>query len=666
VRVAKLAPIVSRLGMLALISQLLLMASRAATSGRLPELALWLYAARLSLWAMLVIAAPSLCLYALEKLMPRGRSVATSLLLVGLVPVVRPIAVHLASGDGLRSRGVSATLVENVAFCVLLAASGAVWTYRYWARARPLDLSLGVLACAGLLTCAALLSRAQLELAAFLQALALALSVLVLHAGFGAHPRPLWRVALAGLAWNGALLLLGLALPAQLARGRRLSLLTESGLGLLAGQVVHPPDLLTSAPPPSAATCRRSLTPAALPTLQLTPAQRRNVILISIDTVRADYVQRKKPDGSPLMPAITGFMAESRAAARAHAAYPATLMSLSSAFTGNAPTDLLLTPKQYPTLFQLTREHFDHREVILPGSHYFARPEVRDFLLRDVEVSSAGGGRHQTRHAMDRLRELRAEGKSHFIWLHYFDPHNPYEKHPEYDFGDAPEQRYASELAHVDDTVAPLLELLRSEGWYEDSLIALFSDHGESFGEHEHFYHHYLLYPWLLSVPFALHAPGLEPGSFGGPVQLMDLTPTVLQFLGIAPTRPMRGLPLLAADPAPERALISEEISINGRLLREYRAHPVRSEADLLARMYRIDHGRGYVSKLAIARGALHLIQHRDSGAAELYQLAGDPRAERDLADARPLETRAMSDQLLALRRDMLLRSLCELTRASR
>ncbi|HEX6242250.1 MAG TPA: sulfatase-like hydrolase/transferase, partial [Polyangiales bacterium] len=410
--------------------------------------------------------------------------------------------------------------------------------------------------------------------------------------------------------------------------------------------------------------CAGVLAPTRLPALELAPERRRNVIFISIDSVRADFVRRARPDGSVAMPAVARFMAESRAARPAHAAYPATLMSLASALTGAAPTDLLLAPDAYPTLFQLTSGRFDHVEVVLPSSRYFARPEVRTRLLSGAKVFSAGGATRQTRYARDLLQGLREQGKSHFVWLHYFDPHEPYDTHPPHDFGDSDPQRYLSELAYVDDTLQPLLELLRSEGWYDDSLIALFSDHGESFGERGHRYHHHLLYTWLLSVPFALHAPGLAPGLFEGPVQLTDLTPTVLQFLGVSPTRPSRGLPLLAADPAPDRALFSEEIPVNSRVLQELREQPLASEADVLARLRRIERGYGYVSKLAVTRSGYQLVQHRDSQAVELYDVAHDPRAERDLADAQPARRAALAAELAELRRDMLLRALCELPSA--
>lgn len=658
-RFGKLAPLLSRVGTLLLLSLLLALSSRAVASGHRPGLSLWLYGARLACWTTLTIALPSLLLFGVERTLPRGRVLATLLLLALEVPFFRPIAAFVASGDGLRARGISAVLVEWVALGLLLALSAAVWTYRYWARGRVLDLGLGVVFGALVLACAALLSRAQVQLAAVLQIHVLVLGVSVLHAGEASWPRPLALLAALGVAGTAILLIAGLIAPGEVTLGRRQALLTESAISLLAGRLL--PD--RSEPPLPARTperCAQASQPPEIPPWSQSEERRRNVILISIDSVRADYVRRPRPDGTPLMPELLRFMRESRSATRAHAAFPATLLSLSAAFTGVLPTDLLLSGAPYPTLMQQTRGAFDLVMAVLPSGDYFERPDVQAFLLPDVEAHEMGGARRTNRYALGRMRDARARGRRHLIWVHYFEPHAPYQKHDEFDFGDSEEQRYRSELAYADQQLGELLQVLRDEGWYDDSLIAVFADHGESFGEHEHYHHHYLVYPWLVSVPFALHAPGLAPGVFAGPVQLMDLAPTVLQFVGLQAQRPLRGVPLLAADPPADRALFSEEIAITGRHLLPYRTQLAASEDEVFARLRRVEHGGGYASKLAIAQRDLMLVQHRSSRAVELYDMWRDPLAAHDLTEARPDDVRRLSDALFELRGQTLLRSLCD------
>ncbi|HEX6244236.1 MAG TPA: hypothetical protein VFZ61_25140, partial [Polyangiales bacterium] len=177
-RLAMLAPVISRLGLLALASLLLLLAPRALVAHALPELALWLYAARLALGITLLVTIPCALLLVLELRARRGRLLATAVLVLGSAPLLWPIVSYLASGDGLRARGIPSPVIHGVSLFLLEATLVAVWTYRYWARARALDLLLGGLFLSGLLGCAALVRRAQLELSACLDLAALVLYVL--------------------------------------------------------------------------------------------------------------------------------------------------------------------------------------------------------------------------------------------------------------------------------------------------------------------------------------------------------------------------------------------------------------------------------------------------------------------------------------------------------
>jgi hypothetical protein len=79
--------------------------------------------------------------------------------------------------------------------------------------------------------------------------------------------------------------------------------------------------------------------------------------------------------------------------------------------------------------------------------------------------------------------------------------------------------------------------------------------------------------------------------------------------------------------------------------------------------MQAIEHGFGYVSKLALTHNGFQLVQHRDSQAAELYTVSRDPRAEHDLFDAEPQRAAALSAELASWRSETLLRALCEVSR---
>ncbi len=136
-----------------------------------------------------------------------------------------------------------------------------------------------------------------------------------------------------------------------------------------------------------------------------------------------------------------------------------------------------------------------------------------------------------------------------FLWLHYFDPHNPYTPLDEYMETPGPagltdEQRaYRAEVRLVDHEIGRLMKALKTEGVYDDSIIILTSDHGEGFGEHGEIYHGYDLYQELLHVPLLIRMPG-----GAGSRQVSDyvptnaLLPTLLDLLSIR-EQPHEGWP---------------------------------------------------------------------------------------------------------------------------
>jgi arylsulfatase A-like enzyme len=303
----------------------------------------------------------------------------------------------------------------------------------------------------------------------------------------------------------------------------------------------------------------------------------------------------------------------------------------------------------------------DTVEAVLPRGRYFDRPDVQAYLLSGAYREADGTARQQTGYSLGRLRELRAEGKRHIFWIHYFEPHGPYRTRPEFDFGPSEIDRYRSEIATVDAQLERLFSMLREEGWYDDSLIMVFSDHGESFGEHNHYHHHYLVYPWLVDVPLVWRAPGIAPARVTGPVHLMDVAATVMHFLGWPSPGGMRGMSLLGAPPPATRPLLSEEASISGSNMHQFRLRPAQSEAELFNRLMRLENGLGYASKLAVRQGDHFLVQHRSSLAQELYRWRADPLAANDLADQEPARREQLNAEAERFRASVFERAACEL-----
>ncbi|MFQ5719993.1 MAG: sulfatase [Acidobacteriota bacterium] len=164
--------------------------------------------------------------------------------------------------------------------------------------------------------------------------------------------------------------------------------------------------------------------------------------------------------------------------------------------------------------------------------------------------------------------------KPFFMWVHYFDPHNHYLLHPEFDptpgvhydglfdehmgfhqlqrrlarFGprDIAQmvRNYDSEIGFTDHSIGVLLDELRHRGLYDSTLIIFTADHGEEFMDHGGLGHDQTLYDELVDVPLIIKYPGAGAGVVRRVVALIDLYPTILAEAGIAPPARLEGSPL--------------------------------------------------------------------------------------------------------------------------
>jgi arylsulfatase A-like enzyme/Tfp pilus assembly protein PilF len=124
-----------------------------------------------------------------------------------------------------------------------------------------------------------------------------------------------------------------------------------------------------------------------------------------------------------------------------------------------------------------------------------------------------------------------------FFWLHLFDPHSPYDA-PEPFRARYRERPYDGEVAYVDSQLARVFDWLRRQpkGAYENTVIVLVGDHGESLGEHGEQEHGFFIYDSTIRVPLLIKAParaGLQAGRIGAAVETTALGPTILELAGI-------------------------------------------------------------------------------------------------------------------------------------
>jgi arylsulfatase A-like enzyme/Flp pilus assembly protein TadD len=190
-----------------------------------------------------------------------------------------------------------------------------------------------------------------------------------------------------------------------------------------------------------------------------------------------------------------------------------------------------------------------------------------------------------------------------FAWVHLFDPHAPYDAPAEYRTGRTP---YDAEVAYTDAMVGRLLARLDAAHALDHTLVVLTADHGESLGEHGETTHGLFAYNATLAVPLVLNGPSLGPATVDAPVSHTDITPTVLDLIGLAPSEPVDGQTLVR-PPSGDRAVYFEAL-----------------DASLT---------RGWAPLRGIVQGGWKYIDLPD---AELYDLGADPGEQRNQVDRDP------------------------------
>ena len=311
-----------------------------------------------------------------------------------------------------------------------------------------------------------------------------------------------------------------------------------------------------------------------MPALAAAAQDPPNVILITLDTVRADRMGflGAKLGLTPQLDTLAG---QSVVFEHAYSQAPITPVSHATILTGTYPQyhgirnfgDRL--PPSVPFLPEILHAQGYHTgafvgSIILDPKNGFASGFERGF-----DVYNAGFHRQKTGERREASMQRRGEvtlgyvlewlgqqkGGPFFVWFHLWDAHDPYNPPEPFRsrFLNAP---YNGGIAYVDSIVGKLLDYLRNHGLYDNALIAVAADHGESLGDHGELTHSIFLYDSTIHVPLLLKLPG---NRFAGQrvkvtASLVDLAPTVLEGLRQTPPPTMQGrslLPLIG-NPHPE------------------------------------------------------------------------------------------------------------------
>ena len=354
----------------------------------------------------------------------------------------------------------------------------------------------------------------------------------------------------------------------------------------------------------------------------------RNLLLITIDTLRADHVgaygYARARTGTLDGLAKNGVVFE-----HAYAAAPITLPSHATLLTGRYPPghgardNGLKVSATVPTLAtELHAKGFATAAFVaaFPLDHQFGLDRGFD-VYGDRLPRGADGKLANERPAVDVVNDaigwlnksaIRNQQSAFFLWVHLFEPHAPY--------GDPSStrpviERYDDEIGIADREVGRLLAALGPAAAH--TLVVAAGDHGEAFGEHGEYAHSIFVYDTTLRVPLILSGPGIPAGRrVAEPVTLADVAPTVMRALG-APLRDVDGIdlsPAIAGTALASRDLYAESFAP----LVEFGWAPLRS----------------------LRAGGRKLIA---SPKPELFDVAGDPGETTNLAassPARDLETR--------------------------
>ncbi|HUY13392.1 MAG TPA: sulfatase-like hydrolase/transferase [Terriglobia bacterium] len=301
------------------------------------------------------------------------------------------------------------------------------------------------------------------------------------------------------------------------------------------------------------------LVPAKVrPTFANHPPTLPPVILISIDTLRADHLSCYGYHPM-LTPHLDALAQGGTRFARIDSQVPLTLPSHTSLFTSTYPfangveENGEVVPKSLVTLATVMKAH-GYRTAAFIGGYFLARRFGLDrgFDVYDSPFDFTGTGPQSAAQlkrsaenvtaAASRWINVNSSGPF-FAFVHLFDLHKPYDLETPSP-STAGVAGYDAELAHVDGVLGDFFRQLAKQGIYQRSLIVVLSDHGESLGEHGESTHGYFIYQSTLWVPLIVHWPAGGhhfPAEVQQPAGLIDVAPTLLEFLHIAPPPEFQG-----------------------------------------------------------------------------------------------------------------------------
>lgn len=365
-------------------------------------------------------------------------------------------------------------------------------------------------------------------------------------------------------------------------------------------------------------------------------AQRLNLVLITLDTTRADRIGAygSKDVETPI---LDGIAREGVLFEQAVSVAPLTLPAHSSIMTGKFPPEHgvrdnggffldasqvtlaeVLKARGYRTGGFIAAYVLDSKWGINKGfDTYFD-----DFDLSQTKGLSLGAIQRPADEVIDKALPWIQQSKESpfFVWIHLYDPHTPY-RAPEPFLSRYEAHPYNGEIAFMDSQLSRVVAQLTSMGVYDRTVVAVMGDHGESLGDHGEAAHGFFIYNSVTHVPFMIRAPfnPMHGRRVADPVRSVDVMPTVLDLLGVATPKDVTGRSLV-----PLMTGAAVDLGLDAY-----------SEA-----MYPLHH-YGWSDIRALRAGRYKVI---DAPRPELYDVEQDPRERANLYGQR----RSVGDGMIA------------------
>jgi arylsulfatase A-like enzyme len=359
---------------------------------------------------------------------------------------------------------------------------------------------------------------------------------------------------------------------------------------------------------------------------------RMNVVLIHMEAVRADRTGFIGRYHRRITPRMDELAKEATVFEWAYTPAPMTHYAMGSLFTGLDPMQIpnkslsgnckrllpraktvaeLLRKAGYDT-YGLTISYVIHHDK---GMGQGFRVWKTPWPTNDWKKVQGKAAPITTNAAIDYLKSKKGRAPW-FVFLQYRFGHDPYIKHPGWDFGDSASDRYDSALAYGDMHIGRLVDYLEQRDDWDRTAVIIYSDHGEAFGDHGLTNHGHSLYEPEVHVVLLVRVPNRRVSRSPVPVRLTDLAPTILDFASVDRPGPLDGwslLPLLF-EAKPDSAWMSRPLFLHTDVRR----------------------GSVHYHAAGVVKLPYKAIRDRVTGHTQLFDVVEDPKEKNNLAEEKP------------------------------